>query len=353
MAPRIDRRQILQAAAAVSIAAGLPTSALAAEEPKAFSRVRPGDPGWPSEAEWAGLKSEVGGNLIKVQSPLATCVGQSSDDCAKLFAELENPFFLGDEPGLTETLGWVGAWTSRPSVYAVAARKTEDVVAAVNFARAHNLRLVVRGGAHSYLGQSNAPDSLLLWTRNMNTIALKDAFVGAGCEGKVEPQPAVSIEAGAMWGHVYAEVMAKGGRYAQGGGCMTVGVAGLLNGGGFGSLSKRYGLGAASLLEAEVVTADGQVRIADACSNPDLFWALRGGGAGFGIVTRLTLRTHDLPDEVGGFFAAVRAKSDDAWGGSSPGRSTSMPRPCSTIIGASSFGSSAAMSSKSAWCSRT
>ena len=61
-----------------------------------------------------------------------------------------------------------------------------------------------------------------------------------------------------MWGHVYAEVMAKAGRYVQGGGCMTVGVAGFLNGGGFGSLSKRYGMGAASLLEAEVVTADGQ-----------------------------------------------------------------------------------------------
>ena len=104
----------------------------------------------------------------------------------------------------------------------------------------------------------------------------------------------------------------KGGRYVQGGGCMTVGVAGLVLGGGFGSFSKAYGMAGANLIEAEIVTADGEVRIANACSNPDLFWALKGGGGGFGVVTRVTLRTHALPDFFGGVFAAVRATSDDA-----------------------------------------
>ena len=115
-------------------------------------------------------------------------------DCAQVFKELKNPYYLGDEVGLTQSLGWVGAWTSRPSVYAVAAKTTADVVAAVNFARDHNLRLVVKGGGHSYQGSSNAADSLLVWTRHMNAATLHDAFVGAGCEGRAEPQPAVSIE---------------------------------------------------------------------------------------------------------------------------------------------------------------
>ena len=102
----------------------------------------------------------------------------------------------------------------------------------------------------------------------------------------------MSIEPGAIWGQAYDAVTTKGGRYVQGGGCMTVGVAGLILGGGFGNFSKAYGTAAASLLEAEIVTADGDVKIANACSNPDLFWALKGGGGGFGVVTRVTLRTH-------------------------------------------------------------
>ena len=83
---------------------------------------------------------------------------------------------------------------------------------------------------------------------------------------------------------------------------------------GFGSFSRRYGLAAANLLEAEVVTADGTVRIVNAIQEPDLFWALKGGGGGtFGVVTRLTLRTHDLPTSFGFVRWSVRAGSDDAF----------------------------------------
>ena len=74
--------------------------------------------------------------------------------CDEFFKELKNPYDIGDNPGLTQTTGWVEAWTSAPSAYAVAARTTQDVVAAVNFARENNLRLVVKGGGHSYQGTS-------------------------------------------------------------------------------------------------------------------------------------------------------------------------------------------------------
>ena len=88
----------------------------------------------------------------------------------------------------------------------------------------------------------------------------------------------------------------------------------MIQSGGFGSFSKRYGTAAASLLEAEVVTADGAVRIANACANPDLFWGLKGGGGGsLGVVTKITLRTHELPEFFGGVNCRSRASSDAAF----------------------------------------
>ncbi len=284
-----------------------------AQGPKAaFRRGRPGDPSWPSAAQWAGLDTKVGGQLMQMRSPLEACrSAPESAECAAVFRGLKNPWYIGDNVALTQTSGWVDAWTSAPSAYAVAARNTADVVAAVDFARTHRLRLVVKGGGHSYQGTSNSADSLLVWTRPMDRIDIHDTFVGQGCSDAA--QPAVSIGAGAVWLHAYAAV-AKAGRYVQGGGCLTVGVAGLVQSGGFGSFSKRYGSAAASLVEVEVVTADGAVRIANACTNADLFWALKGGGGGsLGVVTRLTLRTHELPKFFGGAFAAVKANSDAAF----------------------------------------
>jgi FAD/FMN-containing dehydrogenase len=282
---------------------------------KGRSRVRPGDPSWPSAADWDWLDKEVGDQLMKVRSPLALCAQAPSDvACGKVLKQLKNPYFLGDEAGLTQTLGWVDAWTFQPSTYAVAVRTTEDVVAAVKFARKHDLRLAVKGGGHSYQGTSNVPDSLLIWTRKMDAITLHDAFIPAGCAAKIAPQPAVTVEAGAIWGRVYDTATTKGGRYVQGGGCLTVGVAGLIQSGGFGSFSKAYGLAAASLLEAEVVTADATVRIANACTHPELFWGLKGGGGGsLGVVTRLTLRTHTLPEFFGAVFTTINASSDRAF----------------------------------------
>jgi len=310
----MNRRALLQIAAGLPFASALWRSALTPAQAAPTARVRPGDPGWPSDESWEQLNSEVGGRLIKVRSPLDACFeAPSGAACAQVFKELKNPYYLGDEAALTQTLGWVDAWTSRPSVYAVAAETTSDIVAAVNFARKYNLRLVVKGGGHSYQGQSNAADSLLIWTRKMNTVALHDAFVGVGCAGRSEPAPAATIGAGAIWGHTYNQATTKSGRYVQGGGCMTVGVAGLILGGGFGSFSKAFGTAAASLLEAEIVTADGEVKLANSCTNPDLFWALKGGGGALGVVTRVTVRTHDLPQIFGAVFATIKAGSDDAY----------------------------------------
>jgi hypothetical protein len=163
----MNRRRLLQILAALPFARGLFGGSAAAAPAAPFSRVRPGDPQSPSDEAWEELGRRLEGRLIKVTSPLSACVGaRSSDVWAPVAKELKNPYYLGDEAGLTQTLGWVGAWTSRASVYAIAAKSTAD--------------------------------SLLIWTRPMSAVVLHDAFVGSGCEGQVAPQPAVSVEAGAI-----------------------------------------------------------------------------------------------------------------------------------------------------------
>jgi len=171
----VNRRGLLAGATGIALLRSRAASA---------SRFRPSDTAWPNAAAWDELNRAVDGYLIRPEvPPLSQEV-------------LRNPYFIGDQPSITQTSGWVDAWMSTPSVYAVAAQSTAHVVAAVNFARDHNLRLVIKGGGHSYLGTSNAADALLIWTRAMNRIELHDAFVAQGCDSTAR-QPAVSVGAGA------------------------------------------------------------------------------------------------------------------------------------------------------------
>ncbi len=252
----MNRRSLLQGSASAMLIGFLPRSAVAAS----------------TGIPWEKLRRAADGDVLELQSPFQTCA-RTNASCSALFENLKNPYFIGDDPALTQTVGWADAWTSATSSHAVAAQHAGDVAAAVNFAREYDLRLVIKGGGHSYQGTSNAPDSLLIWTRHMN-----DITVGSD---------SVTLGAGTIWAQAYDAVTTQHGRYVQGGGCTTVGVAGLVQSGGFGSFSKRFGTAASHLREAEVVTADGRIRTVNASSDPDLFWALKGGGGGtFGIVTR-------------------------------------------------------------------
>jgi hypothetical protein len=129
----VNRRAFLET---VGSAAALTTwsNKLLASAP--FRRRRPYEAGWPSKAAWKRLNDAVGGNLISVEFPLAACRATAgSAECKTLFENLRSPYYIGGHPGLTQTLGWVDAWTTRPSIYAVAAKSAADIAAAVNFAR--------------------------------------------------------------------------------------------------------------------------------------------------------------------------------------------------------------------------
>ena len=158
---------------------------------------------------------------------------------------------------------------------------TADVVDTVNFARSNGLEVAVRGGGHSVAGLSSSDGGMLIDLSLMNGV-----FVDA--EARL-----ARAQGGALWGDVDRETQLHG-LAAPGGIVSDTGVAGLTLGGGEGWIRRKYGLSCDNLVEAEVVGADGQVRVASADSNPDLFWAIRGGGGNFGIVTSFTFRLYPL-----------------------------------------------------------
>ncbi len=285
------RRYFLRVTSFTAIAALLQSKAKAGWEllNSAFRKNRPGDKGWPAAAQWQELNKAVNGHLYPLK--------QATEYNEAIF---KNPYAIGDDPSLTQTRGWLKAWTSNASAWVLEAHDADEISKAVQFAKAHHLRIVVKGGGHSYQGNSSSKDSLLIWTRKMNMVELQDDVVAIG--------------AGAIWMQVYDAVTTKGNRYVQGGGCATVGVAGLVQSGGFGSFSKQFGLAAAGLLEAEVVTADGKTRTVNEHSDPDLFWSLKGGGGGnFAVVTRLKLRTHALPEFFGVATGRLSASSGETF----------------------------------------
>ncbi|NBS41161.1 FAD-binding protein, partial [bacterium] len=159
--------------------------------------------------------------------------------------------FLEEQAGATQSTGMFKAWNSTPSGYAVAAEDASDIQAAVNFARKNRVRVVVKGTGHDYYGRSCGPDeSLLIWTHNMRQVTVHDkSFVPKGAPAGTPPVSAVTTTAGNRWLEAY-KIASANGLYIQGGGCTSVGACGgFALGGGFGSFSKRFGSGAAGVLE--------------------------------------------------------------------------------------------------------
>jgi len=183
---------------------------------------------------------------------------------------------------------FLGDVDARPAAIARVA-SARDVARVVDFARTSGIELAVRAGGHSNAGQGTSDGGLVLDVRDLDGINLdpegRTAWTGAGL---------TALE-------VTTATVAHG-RAVGFGDTGSVGIAGLTLGGGIGYLTRKHGLTIDSLLAAEIVTADGELRLVDASNDPDLFWAIRGGGGNFGVATRFHYRLHDVRSVVGGML---------------------------------------------------
>jgi FAD/FMN-containing dehydrogenase len=209
----------------------------------------------------------------------------SEDALEALRAQLRGPAIRPTDSEYDEVRETFNAMHGgRPDV-AIRCTGTADVVAGVNFAREHGLDLAVRGGGHSIAGLSAHEGGVLL-----DLAAMRGVLVDP--ERRV-----VHVQGGALLGDVDRETLPFG-LVAPSGVVSDTGVAGLTLGGGYGWLRRKYGLACDGLVEAQVVCADGQVRTASADSHPDLYWAIRGGGGNFGVVTSFTFELRELGPDV-------------------------------------------------------
>jgi FAD/FMN-containing dehydrogenase len=227
--------------------------------------------------------------------PLIGRTGRQLDiewtDLVALDTRIEGSVLSPGDPGWDDAVRmWNGMVTKQPACV-VQPSSPRDVAAAIDFARQHGLLLGVKGGGHN-IGGAGVPDGGLM----IDLSRLRQV--------EVDPQRRLAHVGGGCLLQDVDRACQEHGLATTLGFVSEVGVGGLTLGGGFGYLARRFGWAADNFEEVEIVTADGKVRVANRTENPDLFWAVRGGGGNFGVVTRITLRLHPVgPTVYGGLMA--------------------------------------------------
>src|SRR4051794_17748743 len=233
-----------------------------------------------------------------VAEPTLATGGMTLDDAtiqgfaAALHGELLRP---GDADFDGARKVWNGMIDKTPALIARCAG-VGDVIAAVNFAREHQLLVAVRGGGHNVAGNATCDRGLVIDLSRMRAIRVDPAARTARVEG------------GATWGDLDREAQVFG-LATTGGIISTTGIGGLALGGGVGWLVRKHGLSCDNILSVDVVTADGRLVTANAEQHADLYWGVRGGGGNFGVVTSLELRLHPVGPILGGMVLHLREQA--------------------------------------------
>ncbi len=214
-----------------------------------------------------------------------------------LRGSLRGEVILPEDEGYETARKVHNAMIDRRPAMVVRAANVGDVMAAVNHAREGGMPIAIRGGGHSVPGFGTCDGGVVIDLSAMRSVRVDPAKKTARTEG------------GATWGDFNSATHAFG-LATTGGIVSTTGVGGLTLGGGIGYLARGFGLSLDNLISADVVTADGKFVMADENQNADLFWALRGGGGNFGVVTSFEFRLHPVKDIYGGpmFFELDKAR---------------------------------------------
>jgi FAD/FMN-containing dehydrogenase len=212
----------------------------------------------------------------------------TSIDTAQL--QVAGSVITPDRPGYDEARAIHNGLIDRKPALIVRARSTEDVVAALAFARDAGLEVSVRGGGHNVAGRAVTDGGVMISLADMREVTVDPERSTATAQG------------GASWADLNTAT-GQHGLAVTGGLISTTGIAGYTLGGGLGWLMSKYGLAADNLESVELVTASGEVLEVDEASHPDLFWALRGGGGNFGVATSFTYRVHPVAQVIGGLIA--------------------------------------------------
>lgn len=261
----MDRRKFCRTAVAASVASAFPViSGCGRSEPTVATEAVAGIPAVSLD------RAEI--ELSKAQ-------------IKELGEAMQGPVLLSDSPGYDGARKvWNGMHDKRPALIA-RCQNTQDICHAVDFARDNNVLLAVRGGGHSWPGKSVCEGGLMLDLAEMKSVDVDTANQTAWCDG------------GAWLGHLDDATLAQG-LVTTAGVVSHTGVGGYTLGGGFGRLNRKYGLTIDNVLGAEIVTADGKIRTVSADNEPDLFWAIRGGGGNFGVVRKFHYQLHPFDRNV-------------------------------------------------------